>query len=226
MPVPATSRRSTPSAAAIFRTTGLEYLRTRSSSPSGSVDGSSTAGSATAGSGVSAAGSEATSGSGPVAAPSGAVPPVDSPGSPRIATTTSTATVAPSSNLISSRTPAAGLGISASTLSVEISNSGWSRSTRSPTLTNHRVTVPSAMDSPICGMITSVAIYFSVLRSGSSQVGQMWIAWPLAAWAASAMASDRVGCACIVRNSSSVVDSIWSATQASAIRSVAFGPMT
>ena len=51
-----------------------------------------------------------------------------------------------------------GLGISASTLSVEISNSGWSRSTFSPTLTSHLVIVPSAIDSPICGITTSVAI--------------------------------------------------------------------
>ena len=38
--------------------------------------------------------------------------------------------LAPSGWRISSTTPAAGLGISASTLSVEISNNGWSRSTR------------------------------------------------------------------------------------------------
>jgi hypothetical protein len=53
-------------------------------------------------------------------------------------------------------TPAAGDGISASTLSVEISNSGSSRCTRSPTFFIQRVTVPSAIDSPIWGMITSV----------------------------------------------------------------------
>jgi hypothetical protein len=53
-------------------------------------------------------------------------------------------------------TPAIGAGISASTLSVEISKSGSSRFTESPIFLSHFVTVPSAMDSPICGMITSV----------------------------------------------------------------------
>ena len=50
--------------------------------------------------------------------------------------------------------PAAGDGISASTLSVEISNSGSSRSTWSPILRIQRTTVPSVTDSPIWGMTT------------------------------------------------------------------------
>ena len=58
--------------------------------------------------------------------------------------------------------PAAGEGISASTLSVEISNKGSSRSTWSPTFFNHLVMVPSAMDSPICGITTSVAMITSI----------------------------------------------------------------
>jgi hypothetical protein len=53
-------------------------------------------------------------------------------------------------------TPATGDGISASTLSVEISNSGSSFSTASPAFFNHLVMVPSKMDSPICGITTSV----------------------------------------------------------------------
>jgi hypothetical protein len=65
-------------------------------------------------------------------------------------------TVAPGSTRISFSTPAAGEGISASTLSVEISKRGSSRWTLSPTFFIHLVTVPSAIDSPICGMITSV----------------------------------------------------------------------
>jgi hypothetical protein len=84
------------------------------------------------------------------------------PPSPITATTACTGTVSPSLCRISVRTPAAGLGISASTLSVEISNSGWSRSTLSPTFTSHFVIVPSAIDSPICGITTSVAISLSV----------------------------------------------------------------
>jgi hypothetical protein len=51
--------------------------------------------------------------------------------------------------------PADGEGISASTLSVEISNRGSSRWTVSPTCFIHRVIVPSAIDSPICGITTS-----------------------------------------------------------------------
>src|SRR5258706_558382 len=57
--------------------------------------------------------------------------------------------------LISANTPAAGAGISASTLSVEISNSGSSRFTGSPTFLSHLLKVPSAIDSPICGINTS-----------------------------------------------------------------------
>src|SRR6185312_16481312 len=67
-------------------------------------------------------------------------------------------TVCPAGTLISFSTPLAGAGISASTLSVEISNSGSSRRTLSPGLRNHLVTVPSKMDSPIWGMTTSTAI--------------------------------------------------------------------
>ena len=73
-----------------------------------------------------------------------------------IATTLLTGTVSPSFTLISVRTPADGEGISASTLSVEISNSGSSRSTASPTFLIQRTMVPSAIDSPIWGMTTLV----------------------------------------------------------------------
>ena len=55
----------------------------------------------------------------------------------------------PASDAGADETPAAGAGISASTLSVEISNSGSSRCTLSPTFLSHLVTVPSAIDSPI-----------------------------------------------------------------------------
>jgi len=67
-------------------------------------------------------------------------------------------TVLPSVILISESTPAAGEGISASTLSVEISNSGSSCCTVSPGFFNHLVMVPSKIDSPIWGMITSVGM--------------------------------------------------------------------
>jgi hypothetical protein len=67
-------------------------------------------------------------------------------------------TVWPSLTLISLSTPAEGEGISASTLSVEISKSGSSRSTLSPGFFSHLVMVPSKMLSPIWGMTTSAAI--------------------------------------------------------------------
>ena len=91
-------------------------------------------------------------GSGAAAAGAGAVASFSAAITP---TTLFTATVVPGATRISFRTPAAGDGISASTLSVDISNSGSSRSTRSPTFFIHFVTVPSAIDSPICGMMTS-----------------------------------------------------------------------
>src|SRR5215475_14704309 len=69
-------------------------------------------------------------------------------------------TVCPSAILISLRTPAEGEGISASTLSVEISKSGSSRSTLSPGFLSHLVMVPSKMLSPIWGMTTSAAMVF------------------------------------------------------------------
>ncbi len=75
---------------------------------------------------------------------------------PITATTVLMVTVAPSATLISVRVPATGEGISASTLSVEISKIGSSRWTVSPTFFSHLVMVPSVMDSPICGMRTSV----------------------------------------------------------------------
>src|SRR5712692_3677471 len=61
-------------------------------------------------------------------------------------------TVCPSPTLISFNTPADGDGISASTLSVEISNSGSSRSTLSPGFFSHLVIVPSKILSPIWGI--------------------------------------------------------------------------
>ncbi len=76
------------------------------------------------------------------------------------ATTALTFTTSPSKYRISERTPATGAGISASTLSVEISKSGSSFSTCSPTFFSHLVIVPSVIDSPICGINTSVLIQF------------------------------------------------------------------
>ena len=116
--------------------------------------------------------------------------PTSSPAAPITPTTLSTGTVSPSRARIASSTPAAGAGISASTLSVEISNSGSSRSTASPTLFIQRTMVPSAIDSPIWGMTTDVG-----MGGWTGLELYRWMAAPCAAWAASPTASENVGCA-------------------------------
>ena len=143
-PVPFTRLRSTLCSRAIRRTRGED--RTFAVSPGDGVAGAA-AGAGLAGVfGFAAAGRSG-------AGVSTAVP------SPSInAKTALTSTVSFSFTMIFVRTPEAGEGISASTLSVEISRRGSSRSTRSPTFFSHFVTVPSAMLSPICGMMTLVGI--------------------------------------------------------------------
>jgi hypothetical protein len=102
-------------------------------------------------------GGAATAGAGGAAAAAGAEAAATASPSPAITpTTVLMGTVAPGWTRISFNTPEAGAGISASTLSVEISKSGSSRCTLSPTFFIHFVMVPSAMDSPIWGMMTSV----------------------------------------------------------------------
>ena len=94
-----------------------------------------------------------------------------SPLSEMTATTVLIPSVTPSGNLMAVRMPATGDGISASTLSVEISKSGSSFSTRSPVFLSHLVMVPSTIDSPIWGMITSVGMNPS-LRTSELVCGQ------------------------------------------------------
>ncbi|CAH0195472.1 hypothetical protein SRABI128_01612 [Microbacterium sp. Bi128] len=67
-----------------------------------------------------------------------------------------TATVSSSWTRISCSVPATGEGISVSTLSVEISSSGSSTATSSPTALSQRVIVPSVTLSPSSGSFTSV----------------------------------------------------------------------
>src|SRR3981081_863219 len=86
---------------------------------------------------------------------------VASPAASITPTTVWIGTVLPSPTLISFSTPAEGEGISASTLSVEISNNGSSRSTLSPGFLSHLVIVPSSILSPICGITMSTAISIS-----------------------------------------------------------------
>jgi hypothetical protein len=64
------------------------------------------------------------------------------------ATSVPTATVDPSGTKIFVRTPASDAGTSVSTLSVEISNSGSSTATWSPSCFNHFKIVPSITVSP------------------------------------------------------------------------------
>src|SRR5690242_19617795 len=79
-------------------------------------------------------------------------------------TTVLIATVLPSSTNTCDNTPAAGDGISVSTLSVEISNKGSSRSTCSPGFFSHFVSVPSTILSPIWGITTSIMKLSPLLR--------------------------------------------------------------
>src|SRR5450759_1060169 len=183
MPVPSTCAMSTPFSCAIFRTSGEDRVRMRSSIEERfEAEGAPCTAGAAAGAGGGAAAGAAgvgdlaggcaggASGAGTVASVAGAFAAGAgasagaagaagfSPASPMRPTIVLIATVSPGLTRISTSVPAAGEGISASTLSVEISNSGSSRPTMSPTFLSHLVIVPSAMDSPICGMITSVAM--------------------------------------------------------------------
>jgi hypothetical protein len=127
------------------------------------------------GGGVNAAVEAGVDGAGVAAADGAAL--ATSP-SPMMATTVLMGTVAPGSTRISLSTPEAGAGISASTLSVEISKRGSSRWTRSPTFFIHLVIVPSAIDSPIWGMMTSVISNHPRLRPRASLDDYASIAWP------------------------------------------------
>src|SRR5580765_1351479 len=151
-PVPCSPFKSTLCSLAIRRTSGDDRVRRVSSSGPASAplspEPTNTAGAASVAPGFVAPGADfADAGAG-----------VSTTRSPIVATTLLTATVSPSLTLISASTPSAGDGISASTLSVEISNSGSSRPTFSPTFLIQRTIVPSAIDSPIWGISTGVLI--------------------------------------------------------------------
>src|SRR5439155_25292782 len=74
------------------------------------------------------------------------------------AKTSPTGTVTPTSTRISVTRPAAGDGISVSILSVEISTIVSSRSTQSPGRFFQSAMVPSATETPICGIVTSTTV--------------------------------------------------------------------
>ena len=108
--------------------------------------------------GAAAAGAGAASAAGAGAGAAGVVSAGASPSSPISAITEPTSTVSSSSAKIFKRTPAAGDGISVSTLSVETSSNGSSAATVSPTCFSQRVIVPSVTDSPSSGISTENAI--------------------------------------------------------------------
>src|SRR5690242_15206068 len=92
-------------------------------------------------------------------------PPPPSP-PPMTASSAPTSTVSSSATRILVSTPAAGDGISVSTLSVETSRRGSSASTCSPSCLSQRVTVPSVTLSPRAGMVTDVGIGAALLQAG------------------------------------------------------------
>src|SRR6266545_3208248 len=171
-PVPWIAEISTLCSEAIFRTSGDDFCRLSSSLDVSAPDGEASASSSVFARACPERSEAAVEGACPElceAPVEGACPelgeaPVEGSGDftslavPIVATTLLTATVSPSLTLISVRMPAAGDGISASTLSVEISNNGSSRSIESPTFLIHRTMVPSAIDSPIWGITTFVIL--------------------------------------------------------------------
>src|SRR3989338_1773777 len=163
-PLPVSCRKSTLCSLARRRTSGEVRMPISRSLEASKVSSPPTAagGMAAFCGGATAAGFASSLGGGGAAAFgasfAGAAAAAGAPPSSSTPTTVLIWTVAPSLTRISLSVPEAGAGISASTLSVEISKSGSSRSTLSPTFFSHLVTVPSKIDSPICGISTFVGI--------------------------------------------------------------------
>src|SRR5882724_11242683 len=160
-PVPGTVVRSMPCSLAMRRTSGEEWTRVPSFAALAAgttTEGCGAGGGTMVGFGAGA-GAGAAAAAGADLAGAGAVAAAAEPAASITATTVLMGTVWPSLTLISFSTPADGAGISASTLSVEISKSGSSRSTLSPGFFSHLVIVPSKMLSPIWGITTSAAIF-------------------------------------------------------------------
>src|SRR5450631_1408744 len=82
-----------------------------------------------------------------------------------------TGTVSSSVTRILVITPAAGDGISVSTLSVETSSRGSSTSIWSPSALSQRVTVPSVTDSPRAGIVTVVPASTGAPEAGGGETG-------------------------------------------------------
>src|ERR687893_1516118 len=86
------------------------------------------------------------------------------------ASTVPTSTVSPTCTRISSSRPDAGASTSVSILSVEIEAITSSASTQSPACFFHSTTVPSATETPICGMVISVISVLEELTHGLPDV--------------------------------------------------------
>ncbi len=157
-PVPGTVPRSTPCSAAMRRTSGDERCRDDSASASAGGAGRAAADGGGAGcaggGGAAAATTGAATAAGAASAAAAGAASAASPASAMTPMTVSTATVVPGPCTILPSRPLAGAGTSASTLSVEISSSGSSLTTSSPSALNQRTIVPSVIDSPICGIRT------------------------------------------------------------------------
>src|SRR5262245_23826534 len=171
-PVPWTCPTSTPCSEAIRATTGETKLRSSPPPPfsagAGAGAGAGAACCCGASGGVSTSASAATwdwsaaswvAGSGGGSSCAGAAAP-----EPITASLVPTSTVSPSWTRICWSTPLPGLGTSVSTLSVEISSSGSSAATSSPSCLSHFVIVPSETETPIWGITTSTAVSVATLR--------------------------------------------------------------
>ena len=147
--------------AASRRTRGVTYAPAfKSEEPAPGVPGS-----AALGAGVLASGAAGAAGAGGAGAAVGAG--VLAPMEIR-AISAPTSTVASVSAAIAASVPDTGAGISVSTLSVEISTSGSSASTASPTDFNQRVMTPSVTLSPSAGRTTETS---EPLDTGSGMAG-------------------------------------------------------
>ena len=159
MPVPGIFDRSSPCSAAIRATTGV--IRTRPAV--GGANGAGADGSTRGGAGIGGSVARAMWPGNPSVSSShfSAASPAGREAAWSVSSFASTAwmgTVSPGLTRICATRPADGEGISASTLSVEISRSGWSFDTSCPGSTSHFTTTPSTTLSPSWGITTSMSI--------------------------------------------------------------------
>jgi hypothetical protein len=165
-PVPLTDARSMLFSAASFRTSGVTYGAPSEADAAAAAAGARAAGAGAAGFGAGAGfgfgsglGSGLGSGAGWAAGAGGAgAAAAAAPASLMTASSPPISTVSSSCATIFVSTPAAGDGISVSTLSVETSSRGSSSSTVSPSCLSQRVTVPSVTLSPSAGIWTAMAM--------------------------------------------------------------------